>query len=29
MKKLKAWAKVHEVFYGFVGSMKVARFEAV
>jgi hypothetical protein len=29
MKKLKAWAKVHEVFYGFVGSIKYARFEAV
>ena len=24
-----AWAKVHEVFYGFLGSMNAARFEAV
>jgi glutathione S-transferase len=29
MKGLKAWNKVHEVFYGFAGSMKDARFEAV
>ena len=29
MKGLKTWAKTHEVFYGFAGSMKDARFEAV
>jgi glutathione S-transferase len=29
MKGLKTWNKVHEVFYGFAGSMKDARFEAV
>ena len=29
MKGLKSWNKVHEVFYGFAGSMKDARFEAV
>ena len=29
MKALKSWNKVHEVFYGFAGSMKDARFEVV
>ena len=29
MKKLKSWPKVHEIFYGFAGSMKDARFEVV
>lgn len=29
MKGLKSWPKVHEVFYGFAGSMKDARFETV
>jgi glutathione S-transferase len=29
MKKLKSWPKVHEVFYGFAGSMKDAKFEVV
>jgi len=29
MKSLKTWNKVHEVFYGFAGSMKDARFEVV
>jgi glutathione S-transferase len=29
MKGLKSWNKVHEVFYGFAGSMKDARFEVV
>ena len=29
MKGLKTWAKTHEIFYGFAGSMKDARFEAV
>lgn len=29
MKALKSWNKVHEVFYGFAGSMKDAKFEAV
>jgi glutathione S-transferase len=29
MKGLKSWNKVHEVFYGFAGSMKDAKFEAV
>jgi len=29
MKSLKSWNKVHEVFYGFAGSMKDARFEVV
>jgi glutathione S-transferase len=29
MKGLKTWNKVHEVFYGFAGSMKEAKFEAV
>jgi len=29
MKSLRTWNKVHEVFYGFAGSMKDARFEAV
>jgi glutathione S-transferase len=29
MKKLKSWGKVHEIFYGFAGSMKDARFEVV
>jgi glutathione S-transferase len=29
MKGLKSWNKVHEVFYGFAGSMKDARFETV
>jgi glutathione S-transferase len=29
MKGLKTWNKVHEVFYGFAGSMKDARFEVV
>jgi len=29
MRKLKAWTTVHEVFYGFLGSMNDARFEAV
>jgi glutathione S-transferase len=29
MKGLKTWNKVHEVFYGFAGSMKDAKFEAV
>jgi len=29
MKGLKQWNKAHEVFYGFAGSMKDARFEAV
>ena len=27
MKGLKSWNKVHEVFYGFAGSMKDAAFE--
>ncbi len=29
MKGLKSWGKVHEVFYGFAGSMKDAKFEVV
>ncbi len=29
MKKLKSWSKVHEVFYGFAGSMKNVPFEVV
>jgi glutathione S-transferase len=29
MKGLRTWNKVHEVFYGFAGSMKDAKFEAV
>jgi glutathione S-transferase len=29
MKALKSWNKVHEVFYGFAGSMKDAKFETV
>lgn len=29
MKSLKSWNKVHEVFYGFAGSMKDAPFEVV
>jgi glutathione S-transferase len=29
MKSLKSWGKAHEVFYGFAGSMKDARFEVV
>jgi glutathione S-transferase len=29
MKGLKTWNKVHEVFYGFAGSMKDAKFQAV
>ena len=29
IKGLKTWNKVHEIFYGFAGSMKDARFEVV
>jgi glutathione S-transferase len=29
MKSLRTWNKVHEVFYGFAGSMKDAKFEVV
>jgi glutathione S-transferase len=29
MKGMKSWNKVHEIFYGFAGSMKDARFEQV
>jgi glutathione S-transferase len=29
MKGLKSWNKVHEIFYGFAGSMKDAKFERV
>jgi glutathione S-transferase len=29
MKKLKSWNKVHEIFYGFAGSMKNVPFEVV
>lgn len=29
MKGLKTWNKVHEIFYGFAGSMKDAKFERV
>ena len=29
MKGLKTWNKVHEIFYGFAGSMKDAKFEVV
>jgi glutathione S-transferase len=29
MKTLRTWNKVHEVFYGFAGSMKDAKFEVV
>jgi glutathione S-transferase len=29
MKGMKSWNKVHEIFYGFAGSMKDAKFEAV
>ena len=29
MKALRTWNKVHEVFYGFAGSMKDAKFEVV
>ena len=29
MKGLKTWNKVHEVFYGFAGSMKDAKFQVV
>ena len=29
MKKLKTWNKVHEIFYGFAGSMKSVSFEVV
>jgi glutathione S-transferase len=29
MKQLKSWNKVHEIFYGFAGSMKDVPFEAI
>jgi len=29
MKGLKSWPKVHEVFYGFAGSLKDVPFEAI
>ena len=29
LKSLKSWAKVHEVFYGFAGTMKDAQFVAL
>ena len=29
MKSLKSWNQVHEIFYGFAGSMKDAKFEVV
>jgi glutathione S-transferase len=29
MKALKSWAKVNEVFYGFAGSLKDAKFVAI
>jgi glutathione S-transferase len=29
MKALKSWGKAQEVFYGFAGSMKEAKFETV
>jgi glutathione S-transferase len=29
MKELKSWNKVHEVFYGFAGSMKDTPFESL
>jgi len=29
MKKLPSWAKAHEVFYGFAGSMKDTPFETI
>jgi glutathione S-transferase len=29
MKSLKSWPKVHDVFYGFAGSMKDVKFEVV
>jgi glutathione S-transferase len=29
MKGLRTWNMVHEVFYGFAGSMKDAKFEVV
>jgi glutathione S-transferase len=29
MKKLESWNKVHEIFYGFAGSMKNVPFEVV
>ena len=29
MKALKSWDKVHEVFYGYAGSMKDVAFEAI
>jgi glutathione S-transferase len=29
MKQLKCWNKVHEVFYGFAGSMKDRNFEVI
>ena len=29
MKALKSWAKVHEVFYGFAGSLKDTPFVAI
>jgi glutathione S-transferase len=29
MKKLKSWNRVHEVFYGFAGSLKEVPFEVV
>jgi glutathione S-transferase len=29
MKSLKSWDKVHDVFYGFAGSMKNVQFEGV
>jgi glutathione S-transferase len=29
MKALKSWGKAQEVFYGFAGSMREAKFETV
>jgi glutathione S-transferase len=29
MKALKSWPKVHEVFYGFAGSLKDTKFVAI
>ncbi|HEX4928773.1 MAG TPA: glutathione S-transferase family protein [Burkholderiales bacterium] len=29
MKGLKSWSKVHEIFYGFAGSMKDVAFERI
>ena len=29
MKALKSWPKVNEVFYGFAGSLKDAKFVAI